>query len=393
MKQRSRYRIIAFKLSIYCILLFTPVLFEMVVISPRAEADGGAPNLAYVAGAQQGVGVIDVAQQRVARDFSVSGHPYMMLLSSDGRLLYVTQPTLGRVTALAAKTGQVICSAAFPGQPALLAFNVDGTVLYASGMNETTIVAIDAQTCAIQRTFQAPEPIAWLASVSLTTTSGFQLQLWVAGKSGVSILDEQGRLVDTLAIPGGARFLCLPGELTAYVATGQGQIVAVDMITHQVFATLLSNGTFGSMDYDAVTGDIYVPDQGHNEVIVLSPLLDGSGARPAEPERVFHLRSAPLAVAITNDGSFGFAALSDGSVAMLGLPERQLISMMHVGGEPRFVITGPYPPQEVPTPVSPQSSTSWWVVVVSLAAAAMLVAVVWMLVLAWRKWGRVKLLR
>jgi DNA-binding beta-propeller fold protein YncE len=389
-KQRPRDCTTAFRLSIYCFLLVVPVLLEMVAASPRAEADGGAPDLAYVAGAQQGVGVIDVAQQKVARDFAVGGDPYMILLSSDGRLLYVTQPAIGRVTALAARTGQVICSATFPGHPAFLAFNVDGTVLYVAGINETSILALDAETCAIQRTFQAPEPISWLASVGITTTSGFQMQLWVAGSSSVSIMDEQGRLLDSVIIPGGPRFLCLPSELTAYVATGQGQVVAVDMVTHQVFATLLSGGTFGSMDYDAVTGDIYVPDQRHNLVDVLSPVVDGSGAMPQEPERVYHLSGAPRAIAVTNDGSFGFVALDDSSVAMLGLPERQLLSTIHVGGAPRYVITGPYPPQDVPTPQPAQSSVTLWVIVLLLVAAAVLVAGVWVVVLVrWHR-GRAK---
>lgn len=92
-------------------------------------ADGGAPNLAYIAGAGQGVSVIDIAQQRVLHTFSVAGDPHMLLLSPDGSILYVTQPTLGQVAELAARTGHVLCTISLPGHPSLLALSADGTLL------------------------------------------------------------------------------------------------------------------------------------------------------------------------------------------------------------------------------------------------------------------------
>ena len=374
MKQCKQSRVATFGVRVRCCSLLVPVLFAVLaaVSFGRVRADGGAPNLAYVAGTQQGIGVIDVAQRKVAQQFSIAGNPSMILLSFDGRLLYVTQPGAGRVAALAAKTGQMICSAAYPGHPALLALSSDGTVLYAAGLNETTILALDAQTCAIQRSIQAPEPISWLAVAGITTTSGFQTQLWVAGTGAVSILNQQGQVLDRVPVPGGPRFLCLPGNLTAYVATRQGSIVAVDMLTHQVFATLLKGGSFGSMDFDAVTGEIFVPDQQHNQVDVIFPVLNGAGTLPHEPERVIPVGGSPRAIAVTNDGAFGFVALSGGKVDMLDIPGRQLIATIAVGGQPGFIITGPFPPQDVPIPQSPQPVTSPLAIILPVSVAAVL---------------------
>src|ERR1051326_142263 len=95
---------------------------------PHVYADGGAPDLAYAAGASEGVGIIDVAQRKLARTFAIAGDPRMILLSLDGQLLYVPEAA-GRVVALAAKTGQTICSAAFPGHASLLALSSEGTTL------------------------------------------------------------------------------------------------------------------------------------------------------------------------------------------------------------------------------------------------------------------------
>lgn len=370
----------------YCSSLFG-LAFLISIFSPlQVHADGGAPNLAYVSGASQGIGIIDVGQQKVAQRFAVIGDPNIILLSPDGRLLYVTQPGLGRVVALAAKTGQIICSAPFPGHPSLLALSIDGSVLYVAGANEATIMAIDSQTCTRQHTFQVTEPISWLAAAGVTTDNALHTQLWVAGMTAVSILDEQGLVLDSIPIEGGARFLCLPGALTAYVSTRQGSIVAVDMLTHQVFATLLRGGIFGPMDYDAITGDIYVLDQQHNEVDVLSPVLDGSGLTQQEPERVIHLSGTPQAVAITNDGQLGFVALSGGDVVMLDIPGRRTIKTIPVGGEPHFIITGPYAPPGVPIPEHAAASSLNITLLVSIITLTIGVLVV----ISWFIWERRK---
>ncbi len=172
---------------------------------------------------------------------------------------------------------------------------------------------------------------------------------------------SRDRSLATIPVAGGPQFLTLPGSLTAYVATRQGSVMAIDMLNHQVFATLLTGGRFGPMDYNAITGDIYVPDQQHNQVDVLSSVLAGSGLAAREPERVIHLNGSPRSIAITNDGQLGFVALSGGQVAMLDIPGQSLVTTISVGGNPQFIITGPYPPPDVPIPqntaVSPPNLT------------------------------------
>ena len=60
------------------------------LFSPPAHADGGAPQLAYVAGAAQGISIIDIARRRVTGTIAVAGNPRTVLLSLDGQTLYVT---------------------------------------------------------------------------------------------------------------------------------------------------------------------------------------------------------------------------------------------------------------------------------------------------------------
>lgn len=320
--------------------------------------------------------LIDIAQQRATQTFAVSGGPTMLLLSPDGSLLYVARPAASEVVALAAKTGEMICSASFPGHPSLLALSVDATVLYVAGQNETALLALNAQTCEQEHAFQVPEPVHWLtASLSSAANGTPRTQLWIAGASGISILDDQGQVMDRISVAGDPQFLCLPGALTAYVATHQGTVIALDMLTHRIIATLLTGGEFGSMDYDAVTGEIYLPNQRQHRIDVLAPVLAGMAVVPHEPIRSLPVNGTPQAIAITNDGQLGFVALSSGQVVMLDIPARSTIKTIGVGGSPHFIITGAYPPPNVPRPVASPASLLR-TLLPGLAVAAVLLLVV-----------------
>ena len=69
---------------------------------PTALADGGAPNLAYIAGGGQGLSVVDIGQQTGTRNLALGGDPASVYLTQDGRYVYVAQPGLNKITMLAA---------------------------------------------------------------------------------------------------------------------------------------------------------------------------------------------------------------------------------------------------------------------------------------------------
>ena len=314
------------------------------------RADGGAPNLAYVAGAGHGIEVIDIAQQKILHNFSVAGDPHMVLLSPDGGILYVTQPALGQVSELAARTGRVLCTVGIPGHPSLLALSADGSLLYVAGETNSQVTVLDTATCSVQQTYQTNEDVSGLAVTIVVFNNEIRNQLWIAGTTTLTIITEQEQQIERVPIPSGPHFICLPGGLTAYITTRQGSVIAVDMASYQVFAQFLTGGNFGPMDYNATTGQIYVPDQQHNRIDVLSPVHIGTLITPHEPERVLSLPDTPHSIAITSDGQLGFIALRSGQVSMLDVPGHQLLHTFAVGGTPQFIITGLYPPTTDPTP-------------------------------------------
>lgn len=344
---------------IYLSFLFVLLWLATTFLSP-AYADGGAPQLAYVAGAAQGISIIDIAKRRVTGTMAVAGNPRDVLLSPDGQFLYVAEPASGRVAVITAKTGKTFCMVNLPGQPSLLALSLDYTVLYAAGQGNTSVRAIDPATCAIQRTFETHEPVYGLAVAASTATNATPLtpnQLWIAGSTSLTVFEVNGHLLGSVPIAGGPQYISIPGGFTAYVTTHQGTVVAVDLNSRRVIQTLLSGGQFGPMDYDANTGEVYVPDREHNQLDVLAPITAGSTALPQEPARIYHLNSSPQSVAITSDGQLGFVALANGQVLMLDVPGRSIVASIIVGGTPHFIITGLYPPASSLTPAPQQTGT------------------------------------
>ncbi|HCJ33298.1 MAG TPA: hypothetical protein DHV65_03240, partial [Ktedonobacter sp.] len=152
---------------------------------------------------------------------SVAGDPHSVMLSPDGRFLYVAQPALGRVTMLAARTGASICSANLPGQPALLAFDPtpNANMLYAAGNGAASVSAIDPANCTIKHTFQTGSPVYGLAVVALSSgaAGNNSNQIWVTNTAGVTIFDATGKQLVTIPVQGGPQYLSIPQGTMAYV--------------------------------------------------------------------------------------------------------------------------------------------------------------------------------
>ncbi|HEX6480397.1 MAG TPA: YncE family protein [Ktedonobacteraceae bacterium] len=327
------------------IILVLCFILPFFFLAPPVHADGGAPDLAYVAGAANGVGIIDIIKQQAAGTLNIAGNPSMILLSVDGRLLYVAQPALQRVEVIATATKSTLCTAPYPGHPTLLTLDPGTNTLYAAASDTNVVEALDPMTCAIQHKVMTSGPVTGMAVavVGSGILGGNGNQLWVASKPGIGIFDSSGKQLANVPMQDEPTYLCIPPGSTAYVTTEQGTIDAVDLHSHQVLPQLLTRGSFGPMDYDAATGQVYVPDRQHHVVDVLSPIGSVTATAPHEPIRVIPVSAAPQSIAITSDGQFGFIAVQDGTVVMLDLPGRNVVKIFHVGGQPRFIITGLYP--------------------------------------------------
>ena len=216
------------------IMLVLAYLLLLLPLSRQVNADGGAPNLAYVAGAANGISVIDISQQRVTSNITVDGDPQMILLSLDGRYLYVTQPTLGRVAILSARTGKIICTTSLPGQPSLLALGPETGALYAAGNGTSIVSALDPTTCAVQHTFKTQSQVYGIGVGLVGAGNNLHDQLWVSGTTSLTYFKPDGQPAGSIIVAGGPQYLSLPGGYSLYVTTRQGGVDTLEFATHSI---------------------------------------------------------------------------------------------------------------------------------------------------------------
>src|SRR5258708_22676384 len=67
-------------LKVYSICSVLMLLFLLLPTTQHAYADGGAPNLAYVAGASKGIGVIDIRSEEHTSELQSPDHLVCRLL-------------------------------------------------------------------------------------------------------------------------------------------------------------------------------------------------------------------------------------------------------------------------------------------------------------------------
>ena len=135
--------------SRHCFLLLCTLLLLNQLFSSIAYADGGAPQLAYVAGAAKGISIIDIAQRRVRGTITLAESPQTLLLSQNASALYLAQPLSGKVTVIGASTGRTLCSVHLPGQPVRASLAVLGDVAQGLKRGEQVVRGAAVQPSAV----------------------------------------------------------------------------------------------------------------------------------------------------------------------------------------------------------------------------------------------------
>ena len=332
-------------------------------IANQVNADGGAPNLAYVAGGGAGgsdLDVIDMGKRSVSWSVTLDSAPYGVLLSADSREVYVTEPATNRLIFVGARSHHTDTSLTLGAHPTAMALDLSSSPnrLYVAETGTSAVAIVDTNKRSVVATVQVglhPSGLAVAgASSGIPNPNDAQVYVVNSDSDTVSVIATRERqVVATIPVPGGPIGVVIPNSGgVAYVSTRSGDIVAVDL-AHQTLlgAALQTPGdAIGAMDYDAVTGQIYVPDATANAVYALAPVAvrDDTSAPamslPHEPARTIPEAGNPAAVAITFDGAYALVAEPEsGTVVIMDAVSHETLKRVTVGGAPRAVITGAYP--------------------------------------------------
>jgi DNA-binding beta-propeller fold protein YncE len=352
-------------------------LYLFSLIPTTVQADGGAPNRAYIAGATKGIALIDISQHKIINHMAIAGDPHMILLSLDGNYLYVTEPQLQRVAVIIASTGRTLCTAPIAGHPTLLAMD-NANLLFAASNDASSVTALDPKNCRILHVFRLNQPVYGIGVASIGTSLSSGNQLWVTTSTELTVFDDISDLqIKQISIPDGPRYISIPPGTAAYVTTQQSSVMAIDLNTYNI-RTLISGSNYGPMDFDEGTGEIYVPDEKSHQLIVLQPAY-ATSTLPQEPLRTIPLEAKPLSVAVTSDGQLALVALEGGKVALFDIPAHQITNIFNVGGNPHFIITGlnpPLPPTQHQVPASEQPWTLQIVLLLVLCGGLIVLLVI-----------------
>jgi len=326
-----------------------------------ARADGGAPNLSYIVGggsSADNLTIIDIGGRKIAATVSIGGEPRAVALSVDARYAYVTQAARNQVAVVDAGGHLVTATIPTGAQPAGLLLDTTTTaarlLVANSGADTVSVLNPDARTTtATIQVGQHPTAVA-LAGPANELPSAGKPEFYVTNSDAdsVSVIDATTlKVVATVPISGGPLAVVIPQTGgVAYVGTRSGAIVVIRLVDRQPIGALFQlKGAPGQMDYNAISGSIYVPDPAGNVVQVLRPAAPGAAGStpslPDEPVRSLPFSHSPSAVAIPADGTFGMVTeTAPGKATMLDLSTRQPTATFDVGGKPVAVITGPNPP-------------------------------------------------
>lgn len=358
-------RLVASAVSAVPLTLLVLLLLTAAIPTGTARADGGAPNLAYVAGAGQHgdeLAILDIASRKVTGHVSLGGTPTAVVLSFDARFAYVTEATANRLAVVDTRTLQVAATVAAGAHPqaVILAGSAGVTALFVTARDSNAVEIINADTHrAVASVPVGSQPLgealaAQGSGINDSDINDAEVYVANSGSTSISVIStDHRRVIATIPTPGAPIGVVVPATGgVAYVTTQAGAVLALSLARHTVLGTIFqlpAGHTPGQMDYNAVTGQIGVPDPAGNVVYILRPASAGDAGQapslPNEPARVIPIGGGPVAIAITFDGAYAFVAEHDaGSVAMVDAPTRRLLATISVGGTPRGLVTGSYPP-------------------------------------------------
>jgi YVTN family beta-propeller protein len=352
---RQRRRVSWWRSALACFLL-SAVLF--IIVSAAAAqptpASAAAPaGKAYVGVFKDNaVAVLDTATARVLGTIPVPKGPHGLVMTPDGRKVYVSSDGASTVSVIDTTTDRVVSSIDAGPNPHGLAISPDGGKLLVMAFGANQAIVVDTMSDRILGQIPVPSPhnggisadgrTAYVGSQQQGATALVILDLATMAQVGKVALDKTPRGLD----------LSPDGKRLYFTVAGLDAVLVLDTTTNHISGQI-TTGASPHIALFAPDGQVaLVVDQGPGELGMIEPPNKTVSA-------TVKVGNAPHWLAISSDGRTAYVTNeSSNDVSVVDLGSRQVTATIPVGNAPRKIAVQPRLANPALAPARPHAEGS-----------------------------------
>jgi YVTN family beta-propeller protein len=215
------------------------------------------------------VSVIDTATDRIVRSIDVGPTPHGLAISPDGHQVVVSGWGANRVSVIDTTTDSIVGSVSVP-QPHNSVISRDGRTAYVGSQQQgaTAIVMVDL----VQQTQVGTIPLDKTPRALDLSVDGTQLYVTVAGMDAVQVLDiASKRVMDPISVGISPHQPLIPpaGPVGLVVSQGTGTLELLDLPRHAVSSTVQVGKAPHWIAISSDGATAYVTNEGSNDVSIV----------------------------------------------------------------------------------------------------------------------------
>jgi YVTN family beta-propeller protein len=296
--------------------------------------------------------VIDTATNRMLNTISVPKGPHGLVITPDGRKVYVSSDGASTVSVIDTTADRVVSSIEVGPNPHGLAISPDGRKLLVMAFGANQAVVVDTTSDRILGQVPVPAPhngaispdgrTAYVGSQQQGATALVILDLADMAEVGKVALDKTPRGLD----------LSPDGKRLYFTVAGLDAVLVLDTTTNQISGRI-ATGASPHIALFAPGGRVaLVVDQGPGELGVIEPTNNTVSA-------TVKVGNAPHWLAMSSDGRTAYVTNeSSNDVSVVDLGSRRVTASIPVGNAPRKIAMQPGAAGPASAPVKPHAEGS-----------------------------------
>jgi YVTN family beta-propeller protein len=302
---------------------------------PARSGGPRAPIKAYIGlFKDNAVAVLDTGTNAVIKRIPVPPGPHGLVITPDGRLVYVSSDGASTVSVIDTTTDAVTASIEVGQTPHGLALTPNGKTVLVAGFGTSQLTFIDVATNRVTGRVSVPSP----HNLAITPDGRrAYVASQVQGSAALAIVDVANRsVVGRVALDKVPRALnfSLDGKALYFTEAGSSAVQILDPATNTVTGQIPVGASPHHPLFVGSTPTLLVVVQGPGQLAVVD-----TTTRAVTPVPVGQF---PHWVAASSDGGFAYVTNeTSGDVSVISLDSKSVLATVPVGGGPRKIVVQP----------------------------------------------------